>query len=177
LPSKPVEIEVQDFSPLARNDRCSSSPAARNDSGSSRLWPEMTGVYLTGSASPTPPPLKADTGVPRKSQDFLGQGALPLPLLGRGAPRGGRPRGRRLCGLFLFSSASLSLAAASLSASTAPTPLPLPPLGRGETNKFIGCFRWLAFPRKTSITAPFLPNRGKGWDRGRARQACFVNYL
>ncbi|HLI47929.1 MAG TPA: hypothetical protein VKV18_04465 [Chthonomonas sp.] len=36
-------------------------------------------------SSPHPPPLKADAGVPRKSQDFLGQGALPLPQFGSGA--------------------------------------------------------------------------------------------
>src|SRR5579875_429363 len=50
-------------------------------------------------SSPHPPPLKADAGVPRKSQDFLGQGALPLPQFGRGAPSGERPSRRRLCGL------------------------------------------------------------------------------
>jgi len=35
-------METQDFSPSARNDSCSS-----------RLWLEMTGVYLTGSLRPT----------------------------------------------------------------------------------------------------------------------------
>ncbi|HLH81409.1 MAG TPA: hypothetical protein VKV29_14145 [Chthonomonas sp.] len=60
----------------------------------SRLRLEMTGVYLTGSSSPLPPPLKAETGVPRKSCDFLGQGVLHLPQFGRGAPRGGRLSGQ-----------------------------------------------------------------------------------
>src|SRR5579875_2525318 len=87
---------------------------ARNDSCSSRLRLGMTTVSPALQA-PNPPPLSP---------------------LGRGAPRGGRPRGRRLCGLFLFSPASPPLAAASLSASTAPPPPPLkadapPHFGRG----------------------------------------------
>src|SRR5579875_3712468 len=48
-PSELVGIETQDFSPSTRND--------------SRLSHRL---------------FKADTGVPRKLQDFLGQGTLPL---------------------------------------------------------------------------------------------------
>jgi len=88
--SEPVGMETQDFSPSARNDMCSSRlrlemtvvVSARNDMCSSRLRHERTVVDLAfGSKrrsyhqffkSPPPPPLKADTGGPRKSKDFLG---------------------------------------------------------------------------------------------------------
>ncbi|HLI48016.1 MAG TPA: hypothetical protein VKV18_04905, partial [Chthonomonas sp.] len=75
----------------------------------SRLRLEMTVVSSALSPSPT---LKADTGVSRKSQDILGQGALPLkapppaPLaqFGRGASSGGQLSGQqdRRTRLFLW---------------------------------------------------------------------------
>jgi len=97
--------------------------SARNDR---RLFTSPQGLPLQ---APTPTPLKADAGVPRKSQDLLGQGALPLPLLGRGeiSKRG---------------TVTVPLQAVS--------------------------FDNLSF-EKLAILVPFLPNRGKGRDRGRAK--------